>query len=41
MTPIILIAAAVIGVTTAVSITAVFWEDIKLFLKDTLEEIKV
>ena len=40
MISILLIAAAVIGVTAAVSITAVFWEDIKLFLKDTLEEIK-
>ena len=40
MIPIILIAAAVIGVSTAVSLTAIFWEDIKQFLKDTLEEIK-
>ncbi len=40
MIPIILIAAAVIGVTAAISLTAMFWEDIKQFLKDTLEEIK-
>ena len=40
MIPIILIAAAVIGVTAGVSLTAMFWEDIKQFLKDTLEEIK-
>ena len=40
MIPIILIAAAVIGVTAAVSLTAMFWEDIKQFLKDTLKEVK-
>ena len=40
MIPILLIAAAVIGVTAGVSLTAMFWEDIKQFLKDTLEEIK-
>ena len=40
MIPIILISAAVIGVTAGVSLTAMFWEDIKQFLKDTLEEIK-
>ena len=40
MIPIILIAAAVIGVTAGVSLTAMFWEDIKKILKDTLEEIK-
>ena len=40
MIPIILIAAAVIGASAAVSLTAMFWEDIKQFLKDTLEEVK-
>ena len=39
MIPIVLIAVAIIG-ATAVGMTAIFWEDIKQFLKDTLEEIK-
>ena len=39
MLPIILIATAIIGVTAA-GIAAMFWEEIKQFLKDTLEELK-
>ena len=38
MIPIILIATAIIG--AAVGLTAIFWEEIKQFLKETLEEIK-
>ena len=40
MIPIILIAAAFIGASAAVCLTAMFWEDIKQFLKDTLKEVK-
>lgn len=38
MIPIILIATAIIG--AAVGLTAIFWEEIKQFLMETLEEIK-
>ena len=38
MIPIILIATAIIG--AAVGLTAFFWEEIKQFLKETLEEVK-
>ena len=38
MLPLILIATAIIG--AAVGLTAIFWEEIKQFLKDTLKEVK-
>lgn len=40
MIPVILIASAIIGAATAVGLTVCFWDEIKLFLKETWEELK-
>ena len=40
MIPIVLIISAVIGAAAAVGITICFWDEIKLFLKETWEELK-
>ncbi len=40
MIPIVLIISAVIGAAAAVGITICFWDEIKLFLKETWGELK-
>ena len=40
MIPVVLIISAVIGAATAVGLTVCFWSEIKLFLKETLDDIR-